>query len=66
MPPNVVINKEGGRWVVLREGTDTPVSTHASFDDAMSTGRQLAAQGSVDLVYEDESGNTQREAHERD
>jgi hypothetical protein len=43
-------------WAVLREGDDTPVSTHASRTEAEHAGRQLAEDGDVSFELHPHEG----------
>ncbi|MGH9183604.1 MAG: DUF2188 domain-containing protein [Acidimicrobiales bacterium] len=62
MLPNVVVEKQGGRWAVRREATSPAINTHLSKEEALAAGRQIAEQGGVELIVMDESGDVESRA----
>jgi Uncharacterized protein conserved in bacteria (DUF2188) len=54
MIANIVVEKDGDRWAVKREGTDVVLSSHMTHEEAMANARYLGEQGGVEV--KDETG----------
>ena len=66
MLANVEISKDGDLWAVRREGANPAINKVGSLDEALEIGRQIAKQGGVSLVWEDEDGTAQQETYEQE
>jgi uncharacterized protein DUF2188 len=53
---NVHVVPEGGQWAVKLAGSDQPISTHASQNEAEEAGRARAKQEMSELLIHGEDG----------
>ena len=65
MLPNVQVCREGKQWAVRRDSGPV-MSKVGSLEEALELGRQIAKQGGVDLVWEDEDGASRQESYEQE
>jgi hypothetical protein len=57
MPANIHVVPHGDAWAVKREGTDDPLSTHATQADAEDAGREVARAESVEFELHGRDGH---------
>ena len=65
MLPHVEVVRDGKQWEVRRE-SGPAMSRLGSLQEALEQGRQIAKMGGVDLVWEDENGESRRESHQQE
>jgi hypothetical protein len=67
MAADIHVLPVGDQWMVRREGTEEPLSTHSTQAEATETGRAQARTDEVELVIHDKSGNIrEKDSHGND